>query len=139
MSSDALARRSKRSPRIELLAERVLLSALSVRLTTDKPVYQAGNPIAIRLTETNTSRHSVSVPVDPTDFTTTGAGNFVWQSNPVNASSPATTQKLKPGQSVTQAATWTATQPGNYGLSYENGDSGADGSVQVVLASGTIP
>jgi len=84
--------------------------SLSYSLTTDRSAYQAGEPIAITLTETNTTSQAVTATVDPTDFTVTANGGVVWQCNPDNASLPGTPATLQPGQSVTQTATWDGTQ-----------------------------
>jgi hypothetical protein len=76
-------------------------------IITDKPVYQAGEPIVFTFTDTNTSTQPVTLAVDPTDFAVTASGGgSIWQSNPADANSAPTTVTLQPGQSVTQTATW---------------------------------
>lgn len=92
----------------EVLEGRTLLS-LSCSLTTEQSIYQAGQPIQITFTETNTGNQSVTVEVRPTDFTVSQNGTSIWESNPGNASNPPQMETLKPGQSVKQTATWDGT------------------------------
>ena len=55
--------------RVEDLEGRTLLSGISYVLTTDHSVYQAGQPVQITFTETNTGTQPVTVSLSPTDFT----------------------------------------------------------------------
>jgi hypothetical protein len=52
----------RRSPVVEGLEDRALLSSLSYSLTTNQSVYQVGQPIEMTFTETNTSNQPVTVP-----------------------------------------------------------------------------
>ena len=54
---------------VEPLEGRGLLSGLSYSLTTNAATYQVGQPIQMKLTETNTSTQPVAVEVSPSDFT----------------------------------------------------------------------
>ena len=82
-----------------------ITSAISYTVTLDQQSYQAGQPIGISLTETNSSREPVTVNVNPTAFTVTnGLGQTLWQYHDSSASPAAET--LEPGQSITQTATW---------------------------------
>lgn len=72
----------RRPPVVESLESKTLLSGLSYTLTTNQPVYQAGQPIQITFTETNTSNQPVTVNVDPTDFTVSQDSFAIWQSDP---------------------------------------------------------
>ncbi len=98
---------------VEDLERRTLLSGIAYTLTTDQSVYQAGQPIQIAFTETNTGAQPVTVSLSPTDFTVSeqhllGYGP-VWESNPENDGQPPTLVTLQPGQSVSQTATWDGT------------------------------
>ena len=94
---------------MESLEERALLSSLSYSLTTNRSVYQVGQPIELAFTETNTSDQPVTVEVSPTDFTLSQGSGAIWQSNPGNAGQPPISETLSPGQSVTQTASWNGT------------------------------
>jgi hypothetical protein len=100
--------RRKRHLIAEFLEQRALLSSLAYSLTTNQPAYQAGQPILMTFTETNTGSQPVTVQVDPTDFTVSQDGQALWQSNPASALAPAT-KTLQPGQSTSQSATWDGT------------------------------
>ena len=98
---------------VEDLERRTLLSGIAYSLTTDHSVYQAGQPIEITFTETNTGSQPVTVSLSPTDFTVSEqfpAGYSPgWESNPENDGQPPTSVTLQPGQSVSQTATWDGT------------------------------
>ena len=96
----------RRSPVVEGLEGRALLSSLQYSLTTDQPVYPIGQQVSLTFSETNTSDQPVTVAVSPTDFTISHNNAVVWQSDPFNNGQPPTSQTLLPGQSVTQSATW---------------------------------
>ena len=99
--------------RVEDLERRTLLSGIVYSLTTDHSVYQAGQPIEIAFTETNTGTQPVTVSLSPTDFTVSKQGvigySSIWESNPENDGQPPTSVTLQPGQSVSQTATWDGT------------------------------
>jgi hypothetical protein len=86
-----------------------IVKAIAFAIATDQTTYQAGQPITITFTETNTSSQSVPVVVAPADFAVTGPnGNVVWQSGVVNPKGqpPGQAPILQPGQSITETATW---------------------------------
>ncbi len=99
----------RRSPVVEGLEGRTLLSSLQYSLTSDQSVYQVGQKINLNFTETNTSNQSVTVEVNPVDFTIAQDGATVWQSNPVNNNQPPTSETLDPGQMVVQTVSWNGT------------------------------
>jgi hypothetical protein len=101
--------RRRRSLVAESLEPRALLSSLSYSLTTDRPVYQVGQPIQFTFRETNIGTQPVTVQVAPGDFTVWTNSSSIWQSNPGVASQPPKTEILKPGQSVSQTAIWHGT------------------------------
>ena len=98
---------------VEDLERRTLLSGIAYSLRTDHSVYQAGQPIQITFSETNTGTQPVTVSVSPTDFTVSEQSpvfnSSLWESNPKNDGQPPTSVRLKPGQSVSQTATWDGT------------------------------
>lgn len=102
---------------VEDLERRTLLSGIAYSLATDHSVYQAGQPIQITFTETNTGSQPVTVSLSPTDFTVSEQSPVfdgpVWESNPENDGKPPTSVTLQPGQSVSQSAAWdgTVTRP----------------------------
>ena len=101
---------------VEHLERRTLLT-IAYTLTTDQSVYQAGQPIQLAFTETNTGTQPVTVSLSPSDFTVSEQSpemnGPVWESNPENDGQPPTSVTLQPGQSVSQTATWdgTVTEP----------------------------
>jgi hypothetical protein len=99
----------RRSPVVERLEGRALLSSLQYSLTSDRSVYQVGQQIGMNFTETNTSDQSVMVEVSPVDFTVSQNGASVWQSDAANNNQPPTSEMLAPGQSVSQTVSWNGT------------------------------
>ena len=103
----------KSGVRVEEVERRTLLSGIVYSLTTDHSTYQAGQPIQIAFTETNTDTQPVTVSLSPTDFTVSKQGLIgyspVWESNPENDGQPPTSLTLQPGQSVSQTASWDGT------------------------------
>jgi hypothetical protein len=85
-----------------------IVNAVSYGISVDHTSYQAGQPITITFTETNTASQPVQVVVEPPSFAVTGSlgGNVVWQSAPAGSAVHGQTQTLQPGQSITQTATW---------------------------------
>jgi hypothetical protein len=83
---------------------------LTVSLTTDRPVYQVGQPIMMTLTETNTSDHDINVDFGPAidGFFVTQDGVEVWRSNlgPQPQTNFVGLKMLHPGESFTQSVTW---------------------------------
>jgi hypothetical protein len=98
---------------VEDLERRTLLSGIAYSLTTDHSVYQAGQPIQITFTETDTGTQPVTVSLSPTDFTVSEQSpefdGPVWESNPENDGQPPTSVTLQPSQSVSQTTTWDGT------------------------------
>ena len=116
----------RKSPVVEGLEERTLLSSLSYSLTTDESIYQAGQPINMTFSETNTGNQPVTVDVSPTDFTVSQdqSDGATWQSDPANNNQPPTSQTLLPGQSVSQTASW----DGMWSPTYNSGDGSWQGA-----------
>jgi hypothetical protein len=97
-------------------------SQLATSLTTDKPVYQLGQPIGLTFTETNVGATPIQVLVGPASFDITQNGAQVWSisfsSSPVFSEDSWAT--LEPGQSVTQTAEWSGV-PENLPSAFSNG------------------
>ena len=95
-------------PRVEGLEQRALLSDLTISLTTDKPVYQPGQPIQFTFTETNNSNHPVNTGDGPSvdGFLVSENGPLVWQSNAGINPLFVRLITLQPGQSFTLKSTW---------------------------------
>jgi hypothetical protein len=119
-------------PNVELLEALALLSPLAcfpppalpsdlaVTLTTDRPVYQQGQPVTMTLTETNISDHEVSVldgcSID--SFYVTQGGVTVWDSMPhgdftvcdsnlvIEVNCDPVWLTLHPDESLTRSAVW---------------------------------
>lgn len=106
--------------------------ALSTSVTTDKSAYQVGQPVQMKFVATNTSAFPITVSPSGTFSVANSATGVAVFSQSVGQNAVVT---LQPGQSLSHTATWTATQPGSYGLKYQNGEVGADGTFQVVQAS----
>ncbi len=85
-----------------------LNAGVKVVLKTDRQVYHKGQPVVMTLTETNTSKQTVTVALGPsTDgFYVTQNGREVWASN--NGPQPMfiLLKTLKPGASFSLSATW---------------------------------
>ena len=81
---------------------------LVVRLKTNRPVYRPGQSVSMTLTETNTSRHDITVSVGPSidGFFVTQNGAEVWASNAGNQPQIVTQRTIKPGQSIRFQAVW---------------------------------
>ena len=79
-ATGAIARR--RHLRIERLEERALLSGVSYTLTTNQSTYQAGQPIQITLTGTNTTNQTIQTIAGPDldNFVVTENGVAIWDS-----------------------------------------------------------
>jgi hypothetical protein len=93
---------------LETLEGRSLLSGLATGLTTNRSVYQPGQPIVMTFQETNVSNQPISVEDGPSidGFTVLHAGEVVWRSNA--GINPLFIKRdiLQPGQSLTLTATW---------------------------------
>jgi hypothetical protein len=81
---------------------------LDLHLSTDHQVYRRGQPVVITLTETNTSQQEISVADGPSfgGLLATRNGRRVWASNAGIQPMFLVVHTLKPGQSITQTATW---------------------------------
>jgi hypothetical protein len=106
--------------------------ALSTGVRTSQPVNHVGQPVNLTFIETNTSSVPVVVLPSGTFTITNAATNVAVFSQSVGQSTAVT---LQPGKSLTETATWTATEPGNYGLSYQNSEVETYGTFQVVQPS----
>jgi hypothetical protein len=93
---------------LEPLEGRALLSALSVSLTTNKSVYQVGQPVRLTFTETNNTSQPVLVDYGPSNdgFDIEQGGNIVWRSNAGVIPMFLLADTLQPGRSLTLTATW---------------------------------
>ena len=108
----------RRTPVVDGLEQRTLLSSIAYSLTTDQAVYQVGQPIELTFTETNISNQPVTlawgeqlgaVPYpDTIGFTITHNGTAVLWSLPGDdiELDPPPTFTLQPGQSLTVPETW---------------------------------
>ena len=101
--------------RVESLEVRALLSSLAYSLTTDKSEYAVGQPVQMTFTETNTSNQNVSVDDGPAidGFNVTLNGTPIWMSNSGIAPQYVRLETLKPGQSLTETATWNGESTAN--------------------------
>jgi hypothetical protein len=117
-------RRSRVRPVVEGLEAKALMSGLTnpavdsarvsepgpvaLTISTDRTVYQAGQPVTMILTETNTSRQTVRIYDGPSfdGFFLTRNGVTVWRSNPGPQILLLRWIDLAPGQSYTLRATW---------------------------------
>ena len=92
---------------------------VSVKLTTDHRVYQAGEPVVITLTETNTSQHAVNIVEGPSTsgFLASRGGRKVWASNAGIEPMFLVSRTLQPGQSITLSATWNGQSDNGSGAS----------------------
>ncbi len=108
MAQRAAVVRRRRQLGVELLEARALLSNLAMTLTTDKPVYTAGEQITMTFTETNDGSQPVDVVgVAPNDgFDVTENGKLIWESNSGVQPLVISIITLQPGQSHTLTATW---------------------------------
>jgi hypothetical protein len=96
-------------PRLESLEQRSLLSGgLTDTLTTDKSVYQIGEPIKFTFTETNTTSEPIQIAIFAGDdgFNVDEAGSLVWKSNSGAIPMVIALETLQPGHSRTFASTW---------------------------------
>jgi hypothetical protein len=77
-------------------------------LTTDKSVYQVGEPIRVTFTETNTGQEPAQIGVDAGDgLTVMQDGAVVWDQNQGRLFPLCTvSETLQPGQSRTWTGTW---------------------------------
>jgi hypothetical protein len=94
--------------KVELLEVRTLLSGLIESLTTDRSVYEAGQPIQMTFTETNNGNQAVNVVEGPSvdGFNVEQNGVVVWQSNFGINPFVLVDRQLEPGQSLTLTAAW---------------------------------
>ncbi len=114
--------RNARRPVVESLEEKCLLtsvagaeavvpstaSGLKVTLATNQKHYHQGQAVAMRLTETNTTNHAVTLTVGPGSdgFDVTKNGKTVWISNSGPQPQYLEAKTLQPGESFSLSATW---------------------------------
>jgi hypothetical protein len=89
---------------------------LSTSVTTDKSVYEYGEPVKLTLTETNVSSQPIVVLTGETAFEITHDGADQWSPGPSAVAASASWETLQPGQSYVQTATrnssvYTVTSP----------------------------
>jgi hypothetical protein len=89
-------------------------SGVAISLTTNQSTYLLGQTVQMTLTETNDTKHDVTVRVGPSvdGFSITQNGQIVWQSNSGMQPDNIRLEVLAPGQSLTVTASWTATVTG---------------------------
>ena len=82
--------------------------SVKVVLASDRHLYHRGQPVVMTLTETNTSKQTVTVPLGPsTDgFYVTQNGREVWASNTGPQPLFLLLRALQPGESFTLSTTW---------------------------------
>jgi hypothetical protein len=91
--------------------------SMAVTITTNKPAYNPGQVVAMTLTMTNNSNHNERVLVGPSidGFSITHDGTVIWRSNQGGTPEYIAVDIIKPGQSVSLFAHWTATDtPGSF-------------------------
>ena len=98
-------------------------------ISTNQSVYQVGQQVDITFVETNSSPNPIVILPSGAFAVIDVATDAAVFTQPVGQNAMLT---LQPGQSLTQTATWTATQPGSYDLAYQNGQVAASGAFQVV-------
>jgi hypothetical protein len=81
---------------------------VTIALKTDRSGYQVGDPVLLKLTETNTSNHDVRIVDGPSidGFSVTQNGATIWRSNARIQPLFLVAIDLKPGQSHTLSARW---------------------------------
>jgi hypothetical protein len=119
----------RRTPAVELLEDKALMSSLAltvrtphppiaitprdnqglkIQLRTDHSVYHLGQPVVMTLTMTNPTSRNVAVGLGPSidGFFVTQQGSEVWASNTGPQPLFILLRTIRPGQSVTLSATW---------------------------------
>ncbi len=127
-------------------------TVLATSLTTDQSVYQLGQPIQLRFTETNVGATAIQVLEGLSSFDIKQDGNEVWNSLfPDNAPDEWPPQSyswvtLQPGQSFTQTATWNGVpdqlpsgdSSGTFIVSNELDPSAETATFQIVAPPGSL-
>jgi hypothetical protein len=127
---------------VEPLEGRALLSGLSYSLTTNASTYQAGQPVQMTFTATNTGDEPATLVVGAVNsgFIVTEGGQTVWQSNAGVNPMVLVEDILQPGQSWTEHGTWdgtlangssTTTTTGSFVVTNQLDPSGASASFQI--------
>ncbi len=101
-------------PTVESLEAKALLSlpGLVTSVTTDRAVYEVGEPVRMTFTATNETDQPVSFAPDDEamDFTVSSGGKTIWDEDYGQITLPlAVVETLAPGQSFTLTATWDGT------------------------------
>jgi hypothetical protein len=78
-------------------------------VTTDQSVYQAGQPVNLMFTETNTGDQPIMVVVGHQSFSITQNGQYVWSPLGASTSTEDGWGLLPPGQTITQTESWNDT------------------------------
>ena len=97
-----------RSPCVETLEVRTLLSNLAYSVTTDKTAYAVGQPVQLTFTETNNSKQNITVDDGPSidGFNIKLDGTTIWKSNSGINPLYIQAKTLAPGKSLSESATW---------------------------------
>jgi hypothetical protein len=88
-------------------------ASMTVSLTTNKPTYQPGQVVQMKLTMTNNSDHDETVMLGPSmdGFSITHDGTVIWRSNKGFVPQYIMKRILTPGESITLSAHYTALAP----------------------------
>jgi hypothetical protein len=82
-------------------------SQFTTTVTTDRPIYDLGEPIQFTYTETDTGTEPLAVLNGPDAFEVRSNGTAVWDStDPITLPASSGWYTLRPGQSHTQTLTW---------------------------------
>jgi len=97
---------------IEHDARLVETGSMAVSLTTNQPVYRPGQVVAMKLTMTNMSNGNKTILLGPSvdGLSLTHNGKVIWRSNDGVVPEYIARRIVKPGQSITLTAHWTATR-----------------------------
>jgi hypothetical protein len=81
---------------------------LVTSVTTDQPVYNAGQPVNLTFTETNDGTQPVLIIIGSPEFQVVQNGTIIWDTpwDSYGPSTPLSWSTLQPGQSYSQTATW---------------------------------
>jgi hypothetical protein len=92
------------------------MSGMTVALTTNQGTYNLGQVVKMTMTMTNISNHNETVVIGPSTgvFVITHNQRVIWRSNEGVVPQIIVKRILKPEQSITLTAHWTATATGGF-------------------------
>jgi hypothetical protein len=110
---------------------------LAISLTTNQSIYDVGQHVQMTLTATNDTKHNVTAGVGPhrTVFSISQNGQVIWRSS--SKAQPIERGALRPGESFTVTANWTANGTGNFVVSNKMAPLGSMATFSVT-ASGPV-